>query len=262
MAWDVERQRLGRRWRGDAAVLCALLSACATTTLAPPRGRTQELLVRTDPSGARCSASQKGIVVSSIDATPGRVTVARIPAEVQIACAMDGRLDARVTLGSENAKGLEDEEGFTREPSAWNVGVVASGVGGVAGSMAALGAGTATLAPAAALPLMLLLAGIGEHENPNIAYRQPPVLVLVPAAFASEQARDDYFVSLKARFLATAAAERGAIDANCHPWPCVASAGACHLLYCDLLRERADAEVGARMGRIDELRRLTRVEVR
>ena len=115
-------------------VMAASLVSCGT---APPkasdplmRGRTQELVLRTDPPGAACSLMQSGKVVASVESTPGTASVPREfgtwplepppPEAIEpmvIVCRKEGFLEYRATVAVVRAMDVWREERPQREIS-------------------------------------------------------------------------------------------------------------------------------------------------
>lgn len=77
---------------------CVALASCATTQpvpTAPPRGKTRELSLRTDPAVASRSILRDGAVVASIEATPAIAIVPRRNAPIDVVCHREGYLEMR-----------------------------------------------------------------------------------------------------------------------------------------------------------------------
>jgi len=107
-----------------------VLTSCATSPPSScppaPRGVTQPLLLRTDPAGASCAVSRDGIVVASVDATPGIADVPRRKEAIQVVCRKEGYLEQRLTFVAVSAHEVEaqgdlSQECPKREPSAVDV---------------------------------------------------------------------------------------------------------------------------------------------
>ncbi|MBB5688402.1 hypothetical protein GXW77_15860 [Roseomonas alkaliterrae] len=62
------------------------LPACSTITAGP----SQAILVATDPPGARCEVKRRGVVIGTIEQTPGTVAVRKSPYDIAIECTRPG----------------------------------------------------------------------------------------------------------------------------------------------------------------------------
>lgn len=69
---------------------CALLTACASIF----EGTSQQIAVRTTPSGARCTFWRNGGLVADIPSTPGTVTVQKTKVDLFIVCDKPGYASA------------------------------------------------------------------------------------------------------------------------------------------------------------------------
>jgi hypothetical protein len=250
----------------------AALTACASmgqhVERAPPRGKTQELAVQTDPPGAACSISRAGIEIASVDPTPGIATVARKRASIEITCRKDGFLDRHREFSAIDARDVEREAGVLREPSTGQaIGGVGAAVslGGEAAGVSALGStvgaiGTATAVMGVGLALMIAGGVIDSAENPPIAFRPLPTLHLVRATFHSDSERDAYFNALEAKLLDARAAEHAHVDASCRPPPCQPTDPfVCPNPVCATFHSRVDEEFDAALAELPALRAKTRV---
>jgi hypothetical protein len=65
---------------------CALLTGCASIF----EGTSQQIAVRTNPSGARCTFWRNGGLVADIPATPGTVTVQKTKVDLFVVCDKPG----------------------------------------------------------------------------------------------------------------------------------------------------------------------------
>lgn len=276
------------------AALSGLLSSCATVPDPLLTGRTQPLLIRTDPPGAACSLLQKGQVVASVDSTPGTASVPRdfnwgifcepLPEAIEpmvIVCTKEGFLEYRASASVARASQVSLEERPRRDvrPAEVSPGESAGQViGGVAlvGAQVAATAGlqaAAVAAPAAtaavaavAGPIALgvvLVAAIANKDAPRpavYAYRALPEFLLVPAAFESEAACDAFFATLNTKLQAAREAKRERIDADCRFWPCKATDPApCPDPVCERARTLADAQLTSELARLPALRTQVRI---
>src|SRR3954465_10143640 len=62
-------------------VIAALLSSgCATIV----KGSTQDLTINTDPTGANCDLSRSGIVIATVNPTPGLVQIKKDKNDIEV----------------------------------------------------------------------------------------------------------------------------------------------------------------------------------
>lgn len=88
--------------RSLLALLVALaLPACATITTGPE----QAIRVGTEPPGATCNLSRDGIILGSVQTTPGAVFVSKSAHDIAVNCAMYGRANgaAVISAAAQNA---------------------------------------------------------------------------------------------------------------------------------------------------------------
>ena len=196
------------------------LTSCATTlpVECPPPARypTQTLMLRTDPAGANCSIFRAGVVIASVDTTPGPAKVARDKEAIEVVCKKDGYLEQRMTFVAAWANDVEAEETASRECPTREV----SG-GEVAAGMAAYFAFEAL---ALFAPPVVIGLGFGSLAasiaSASYAYRQLPPFLLAPARFESDSACDAYFAALRSRLEAEATAQRVRISESCPKFLC------------------------------------------
>ena len=132
---------------------------------------------------------------------------------------------------------------------------------------ASLAGNFATQAAVALFPPALLgMAAIGiaaeqadGNPHPPYAFRELPEFFLVPATFASEAARDEFFVALARKLRASAAARRAYIDAHCRFWPCTEADAACADPVCERQRMRVDEELKASLAELPAWHARTRI---
>jgi hypothetical protein len=240
--------------------MTAVLASCATSppvSCLPPYQRpSQALLLRTDPAGASCSVVRDGIIVASVDATPGRLDVPRRKEPIDIVCRKEGYLEQRLTLVPALAKEVDAQEAASGECPEREFSA-----GDAAGAILIQGGGNAlaTLFPpvAAGVGAAVVLAMISSDYP--YAFRHLPQLLLAPVTFDSESACDGYFASLRSRVEAEADAQRTRIRESCHPWPCQASDPVCHSPFCERQRARVDAELVSHLDQIEGLRARIRI---
>jgi hypothetical protein len=281
------------------AALLAVLSACATRPTQPPEpdqimtGRTQPLLVRTDPPGAACSLLQKGQVVASVESTPGAASIPRdfnlgtlyepAPETIDpmvVLCKKEGFLEFRATASLAWSFDVALEERPRRDVSpaevspAESAGRVIGGVALVGAQLAATAAlqAAAVAAPAAtaaaaavAGPIALgvvVVVAIANKDAPRpavYAYRALPEFLLVPATFDSQSECDAFFATLKTKLEAAKVATHARIDAECQFPPCRASDPAPCVEVCERQRKRADAQLVSDLDQLTALRAQVRI---
>lgn len=81
---------------------CAFLGGCATIL----SGRTQNISVDTNPSGARCEFQREGRVVAVVEKTPGAVMINKTKHDMKVVCTRQGYADSAANAHSGN-------EGYT-----------------------------------------------------------------------------------------------------------------------------------------------------
>jgi len=254
-----------------AAAAWVLLASCATarTRTMPPRGRTQELMLRTDPAGATCAVLRDGAIVASVEATPGPAIVPRRNAPIDVVCRKEKHLEMRSRFDVASATAVEREEGLRQAITGGQItaGVgTTAGVGGTIAGVSAWSAGnlaalaTATGVMTAGQTLMLIGAIADAVQNPPYAFRPVPEFPLIPATFDSAAAQDAFFAAHAARLEKATATHRAWIDEHCRPWPCkAADTGTCPSPYCEALRVPVSAENQAALDQIPALRARTRI---
>jgi hypothetical protein len=237
--------------------MCIAVAACATLPEAPPRGRTQELTIRTDPPGAACSILQGGVVAASVTATPGVAVIPRRNLSIEVVCRRDGYLEARMTFAVVPATEVELEAGTRPWRPPRSVGGFAADF---VGDLAVQGA--VAFFPPAIFGLAALGAAAGavqDDPNPPYAYRALPEFLLTPESFASEANRDAFFANLQARLEAATRAQHAYIDAHCRFWPCEPTDVACPNPVCEYQGALVDERLKAQLEQIPALRAQTRV---
>lgn len=76
---------------GLVMLACAtmLVSGCATLV----KGSTQDLNINTDPAGASCDLSRSGIVIATINPTPGSVQIKKDKNDIEVKCKKAGFIE-------------------------------------------------------------------------------------------------------------------------------------------------------------------------
>jgi len=242
-----------------ALAIAVALASCATNVSVsnPPSPvvPTQALLLRTDPAGASCYISRDGVVVASVDVTPGIASVPRGKEPIEVVC-RKGDLEQRMTFAAVVAHDVPVEErvapeGPKRERSAGELAA------GIAADLA--WQSLVVFFPPAAIGVMAAGFAVAATAEPTYAFRKLPRVLLAPAAFDSESACEEYFASLKGRLEAEADAQHARVGETCHPWPCNASDSDCPNPLCVAQRARVDAELLSQLDQIPGLRARVRI---
>ena len=73
-------------------VICStiLLSACSTII----EGRSQQLTVNTNPSGAKCELHRQDLVIGSVESTPSSVYIEKTKYDIKVTCNKKGYQEA------------------------------------------------------------------------------------------------------------------------------------------------------------------------
>ena len=224
-----------RRSLCATAAAVALLAAGGCATIV--RGVTQDVQIATDPAGAACELRLKegGRVVDSIPLTPGYVRIRKGLDSYIVACRSEGFLLAETALDS----GVEGDAvgGMT-----WGA---LSGLQGTAGgTLTSVALGTVMpAATAAAYAAWLGIAGavsfaVDLATGAVFEYPTNVALTLVPSAFASPVARDEFFDQQERRLREQHAIRRRELVDECR----VACIGAITGMDKALEREIAELE--------------------
>ena len=236
---------------------CVTLTACALTPAmvrdAPPLSRTQQLLLRTDPTGGTCSLLQGDVIVASVDATPGIATVPRKSAPLDIRCRKEGYLEVRMSFAA-----LQLHDRFDLFEAGPKGGPKYEATLGDYAEFVGLNIAKAAFPPAA-IVWFLYLEKQDEEQNPPFAYRVLPEFILTPAVFDSEALRDEFFVALKAKLEAAADAQRARINQECRFWPCRSSDVACPDPVCEHQRAVVNSQLESQLEQIPLLRAQVRI---
>jgi uncharacterized membrane protein len=139
------------------------------------KGGNQTVTVDTDPSGAVCSLSREGKPVAVVNPTPGSVQVEKAKGTIAIACTRQGYLEAAGTLASEFQAMTFGNILFG--------GIVGIAVDAASGAM---------------------------NEYPASV-----TITLIPEAFATAAARDEFFDRMRATLEREAAEVKDRIDRTC-----------------------------------------------
>lgn len=161
---------------GLAAASLALLGGCATVV----SGTTQTIGINTDPQGADCQFSRKGVLVGRVNPTPGTVQVSKDYENVAVLCRKDDFDDTAGVIGSEF--------------QAMTLGNIL--LGGIIGVV------------------------VDAASGAMMKYPESVSFTLVPKLFDSEAARDKFFADLRETFLVEYAEVVARIKAKCTPENC------------------------------------------
>lgn len=138
-------------------------------------GTTQEVYVESEPAGAECKIDRQGANVGVVKPTPGRVNVSRSKETIIVSCNRDGYEQSNEVL-------------------------VSSFTGATVGN--------------------LLLGGVvgivvDAASGANNKYPDRVMVVLTPASFPSDAARDAHFAGIQQRLEAGAKAEIDLVTSRC-----------------------------------------------
>jgi hypothetical protein len=138
-------------------------------------GTTQEVYVDTEPKGAACTANRQGATVGVVKPTPGKVGLARSKETVILSCNLEGYEQSNEVL-------------------------VASFTGATVGNILLGG---------------LVGVAIDAASGANNKYPERVMVVLTPASFPSDEARDAHYAGIRQRIEAGAKAEIDLINTRC-----------------------------------------------
>jgi hypothetical protein len=167
---------------------CATVALNAALRAAHPQPAWNgEVAVATEPAGGRCTVARGAQVMAEVPAAPGTVRLERSYSTLEVRCAADGFLETAEVL-----RPRDDPAVFRMAPN------------GVIGA-------TATV--------------ISLASARTMRYPSEVTVTLVPAVFASEDARERFFTDRRAAVMATRAAEialgeercRANADTTCDP---------------------------------------------
>ncbi|WP_148283526.1 hypothetical protein [Reyranella massiliensis] len=139
-------------------------------------GTTQDVLVESQPSGAECKIDRLGANIGVVKPTPGRVNIARSKDNVIVSCTQEGYEQSNEVL-------------------------VSSFTGATVGN--------------------LLLGGlvgvvVDAASGANNKYPDRVLIVLTPASFPSDEARDAHYAGIRSRIEEGANAEIKTIETRCN----------------------------------------------
>jgi hypothetical protein len=153
-----------------------LLGGCATVV----SGTTQTIGVNTDPEGADCQFSRKGVLVGRVNPTPGTMQVGKDYESVTVLCRKEGFDETTGVIGSEF--------------QAMTLGNIL--LGGVIGVV------------------------VDAASGAMMKYPESVTFTLIPKLFDSEEARDKFFADMRDTFIAEYAEVVTRIKSKCAPDAC------------------------------------------
>jgi len=139
-------------------------------------GTTQDLYVETQPEGASCKIDRQGATVGTVNPTPGKATIPRHKDNVVVSCSHDGFEQSNDVLAPSFSGATFGNLLF----------------GGIVGAI------------------------IDSSSGANNKYPEKVTVILTPAAFPSEAARDLYFDGVRSRLSTAADAEVKRLDSTCN----------------------------------------------
>jgi hypothetical protein len=167
-------------WRASLSlllvVLGTMLAGCATVV----SGTTQTIGVNTDPEGADCQFTRKGVLVGRVNPTPGTIQIGKDYESVSVLCQKEGFDDTAGVIGSEF--------------QAMTLGNIL--LGGIIGVVVDAASGAMT-------------------KYPDVV-----TFTLIPKIFDSEATRDKFFADMRDTFLTEYAEVVARIKAKCSPDAC------------------------------------------
>jgi hypothetical protein len=157
-------------------ILGTLLGGCATVV----SGTTQTIGVNTDPEGADCQFTRKGVLVGRVNPTPGTMQVGKDHESVSVLCHKEGFDDTAGVIGSEF--------------QAMTLGNIL--LGGVIGVV------------------------VDAASGAMMKYPESVTFTLIPKLFDSEAARDKFFADMRDTFLIEYVEVVARIKSKCMPDTC------------------------------------------
>ena len=152
-------------------VAAALTSGCATIV----KGSTQDLTINTDPTGAACDLSRAGVVIGSVNPTPGTVQIKKDKNNIEVKCKKSGYTETSGDIPA-NFEG-------------WTVGNVL--IGGIIGFAVDYGSGALN------------------------SYEPELLIKLTPEKFASAEDQTDFYEKWRADVLQNSAKAKIAASKTC-----------------------------------------------
>jgi hypothetical protein len=226
------------------------------------------------PCHIDCPKSEQGAPSCTLQCRAPDLDVSR---PIELVCRKQGYLEYRRPLAVGWKSDVDLEEGASAADFARGAALTAALVGTLALPAAAPAlAAIAVAAPAATLTATGAVVGgsaaaataaeSAARDAPHAIYggaayryRSLPDVVLTPATFPSEAARDTYFAALKAKLEATAAEQRQYISSRCRIYPCTAVAPSCAHPVCDRRRALITADIERQIEQIQAQRAQARI---
>lgn len=138
-------------------------------------GTTQEVYVDTEPKGATCTVNRQGTAIGFIKPTPGKTTLSRSKETVTLACNLEGYEQSNEVL-------------------------VSSFTGATVGNILLGG---------------LVGVAIDAASGANNKYPERVMVILTPATFPNDEARDAHYAGIRQRIEAGAKAEIDLVNTRC-----------------------------------------------
>lgn len=157
-------------------VVVVALGLVASACATVVGGTTQDVLIESQPPGAECKIDRAGANIGVVNPTPGRVNVARSKDNVVVSCTREGYARSDELLASS----------FT---GATLGNLLLGGLVGVA---------------------------VDAASGANNKYPERVMVVLTPASFPSDEARDAHFAGIRTRIEDGANAEIKTIETRCN----------------------------------------------
>ena len=169
--------QVGKRKLATAGRLVVIIAwALASTACATiVNGTSQDLYIETQPDAASCKIDRQGAILGVVNPTPGKTSIPRHKDNIVVSCTLEGYETSNEMLAS-NFSGVT----FGNLLLGGLVGVV-----------------------------------IDASSGANNKYPEKVTVILTPATFPSEAARDLYFDGVQSRLSATMEAEVKRLDATC-----------------------------------------------
>jgi hypothetical protein len=165
------------KWMAAARLATVLGLAMALSACATVLGgTTQEVFIETDPPGAECKLDRLGASVAWVKPTPGRANVSRSKETMVVTCVLNGYEQANDTLSSS----------FT---GATFGNILVGGLVGIA---------------------------VDAASGANNKYPERITVIMTPASFPTDAARDAHFAAAKARVTAAADTEIQRLRNSCN----------------------------------------------
>ncbi len=138
-------------------------------------GTTQDVYVESEPKGAACTVNRQGTAVGYVRPTPGKVNVSRSKEDVVLSCNLDGYEQSNEVLA-------------------------ASFTGATVGNLLLGG---------------LVGVAIDAASGANNKYPERVMVILTPASFPNDEARDAHFAGIRQRIDSGANTEIQLVNSRC-----------------------------------------------